>query len=134
MGRTRHIPTGGTMAFDLKNDLEAERVWSEIPSDTHILVTHGPAHGSASDYFYGMHLGCPVLTKHVTRVRPLVHVVGHVHPPYGSEVLQHDSIGEDGVVHHTLSINCAIGHTMPFTKQRQPMAFELPFRDTGEHS
>lgn len=69
--------------------LPADRVrnWSRIPQETHILITHGPPCGIL-DRSPGQreHVGDPELLTAVSRIRPLLHVFGHVHGAYGSTV------------------------------------------------
>lgn len=125
--RIKNISTAGIMAFNLNDDDEAEEIWNQIPSDMHILVTHGPSLGVLDD-FHGLQFGDGVLGRHVERVRPLVHICGHVHPGYGSHVMQHTE------TECTTVINCAIGHAAPGQAPRQPIVFDLPRRDIGDQS
>ncbi|KAI0484603.1 Metallo-dependent phosphatase [Xylariaceae sp. FL0804] len=65
-------------------------VWAgSVPDDTDVLVTHGPprAHlDSASGSGGGARsLGCEHLLRELWRVRPALHVFGHVHAGYGHE-------------------------------------------------
>lgn len=124
--RTRHIATAGTMAFDLLNDAEAESVWSAIPDDTEVLVTHGPPYGRC-DCFYGLHLGCPVLRRHLERVRPLVHIFGHVHPGHGVEELTHSDYPSHARQNSTLCLNAAISKATKYDPRR-PTVLDLPLR------
>lgn len=58
--------------------------YAAIPSDTHILVTHGPPFGILDGKpGTSEHLGCPQLLEAVQRVKPLLHIFGHVHSGYG---------------------------------------------------
>ncbi|KAK4181493.1 Metallo-dependent phosphatase-like protein [Triangularia setosa] len=61
-------------------ELTAASLWSEIPLDTDILVTHTPPRGNCD-----VTLGCPFLKKRLSKVRPRLHVCGHVHPGRGVE-------------------------------------------------
>eukprot|EP00929_Paragymnodinium_shiwhaense_P039101 TRINITY_DN20567_c0_g3_i1.p1 TRINITY_DN20567_c0_g3~~TRINITY_DN20567_c0_g3_i1.p1 ORF type:complete len:428 (+),score=101.41 TRINITY_DN20567_c0_g3_i1:105-1388(+) len=73
------------MAFNLQNRAECRAQWSTIPSDTDVLLTHGPPKGFGDGF---MKLGCQDLREAVLeRVRPAFHVFGHVHEGYG--VVQH---------------------------------------------
>lgn len=63
---------------------EREGLFSRIPEDTDILVTHGPPRGILDQSALGgKHQGCDQLLTAVRRVRPRVHVFGHVHQHYG---------------------------------------------------
>ena len=72
-------------AFNLpKNGLELEQKWNDIPEDTDILITHGPAFGYL-DTIMGQYdnLGCELLTKRIKTIKPKIHVCGHIHSGYG---------------------------------------------------
>lgn len=55
-----------------------------IPQCTDILVTHTPPKYHL-DWYYGTPEGCPWLLQELWKVRPLLHVFGHVHTSYGAE-------------------------------------------------
>ncbi|KAL5357252.1 Metallo-dependent phosphatase [Aspergillus floccosus] len=55
-----------------------------IPQGTDILVTHTPPKYHL-DWYYGTPEGCPWLLQELWKVRPLLHVFGHVHTSYGTE-------------------------------------------------
>ena len=73
-------------AFNLgRNSDELNEKWKMIPDDTDILITHGPAYGYV-DTVLGRteHLGCELLRDHiVNRIKPRVHVCGHIHSGNG---------------------------------------------------
>ena len=73
-------------AFNVPRDL-LYRHWVEIPSDTDILVTHGPPYGKLdqSNAFWvdGWHLGDVSLKNRVEQVSPSHHIFGHIHGGYG---------------------------------------------------
>jgi len=72
-------------AFNLpKGGWELEQAWEEIPEDTDILITHGPAFGYL-DTIMGQYdnLGCQLLTKRIKTIKPKIHVCGHIHSGYG---------------------------------------------------
>jgi Icc-related predicted phosphoesterase len=72
-------------AFNLsKNGLELEQKWNDIPDNTDILITHGPAFGYL-DKIMGQYdnLGCELLTKRIKTIKPKIHVCGHIHSGYG---------------------------------------------------
>lgn len=69
-------------AFEYKHDLEADSIWSKIPKDTDILVTHTPPFGCLD--FYQKHLGCDILLLYVSeKIKPKYHLFGHIHDAYG---------------------------------------------------
>jgi hypothetical protein len=64
--------------------------WDIIPDDTDILVTHGPPEGildGVQNFFHDPHnmtsVGCPHLREAVRRVKPKLHVFGHIHDQHG---------------------------------------------------
>jgi predicted phosphodiesterase len=74
-------------AFNLPRGAELRRVWDRIPAGTDVLVTHGPPHGILDRTDDGEHVGCEELAAAVARVRPKLHVFGHIHEGYGQRVL-----------------------------------------------
>lgn len=72
-------------AFNLPREgWELEQKWNDIPSDTDILITHGPAFGYV-DRVIGNpdNLGCELLTKRIKTIKPKIHVCGHIHSGRG---------------------------------------------------
>ena len=54
--------------------------WNHIPSDTDILVTHGPPLGFGDKTNSGNRAGCVDLLHTVKqRVKPKYHIFGHIH-------------------------------------------------------
>lgn len=71
-------------AFNVDRGEDIKQHWDKIPNDIDILVTHGPAWGFLDKvYGRGDHLGCEELTKAIARVKPKIHVCGHIHTGYG---------------------------------------------------
>ncbi|EPS39567.1 hypothetical protein H072_6639 [Dactylellina haptotyla CBS 200.50] len=73
---------------------ESEDMWKGIPLDTDILVTHGPPYSHLDGYpvsatsvstgkLANTQLGCESLRKTCWRVRPKLHVFGHIHEGRG---------------------------------------------------
>ena len=72
-------------AFNLpRKGEELKRRWNNIPTDTDILITHGPAYGYL-DKVIGRtdHLGCELLADRIKEIKPKIHVCGHIHTGYG---------------------------------------------------
>jgi Icc-related predicted phosphoesterase len=71
-------------AFGLNSAEDRKRLYAEIPKDTDILITHGPPYGIL-DFSAGseLHAGCRELFDAVLRVRPKLHLFGHVHGARG---------------------------------------------------
>lgn len=81
-------PWFGGWAFNLRDEEDLKEKWKLIPKDTDILITHGPPYklrDQVSDFGSnpGQHVGCRELRKALQRVRPKIHVFGHIHEGYG---------------------------------------------------
>jgi Icc-related predicted phosphoesterase len=76
-------------AFGVGADEDRERIYSLIPGDADIVITHTPPHGILDKPSPDSeHLGCrPLLSAVVCRVQPTLHVFGHVHGAYGTTTL-----------------------------------------------
>jgi Icc-related predicted phosphoesterase len=57
--------------------------YTKIPNNVDVLVTHGPAEGTADATIFGKRAGSSSLQVELVRKKPLVHVFGHVHEGYG---------------------------------------------------
>jgi Icc-related predicted phosphoesterase len=80
-----HQPEFYNWAFNLRRSgPELAHVWSLIPEDTDVLITHGPPAGILDQPFgRGEHAGCELLLNRVDEVKPRLHVFGHIHGSYG---------------------------------------------------
>jgi 3',5'-cyclic AMP phosphodiesterase CpdA len=79
---------------------QAENLWSAIPSDTAILVTHTPPIGHLDASEHWVRGGCPALLGALLRTKPLLHVCGHCHQGRGGRVIRwkkDEAEGEHGV-------------------------------------
>jgi Icc-related predicted phosphoesterase len=73
-------------AFGISSAEDRRRLYTQIPENTDLLITHGPPYGildSAPDSDSKVHSGCRELFEVVIRVRPKLHVFGHVHGAHG---------------------------------------------------
>lgn len=58
--------------------------WDMIPSDTNVLITHGPIKGYLDRTIRGDSTGCPHLRDRILDLTNLkLHVCGHIHEGYG---------------------------------------------------
>ncbi|PNS15733.1 hypothetical protein CAC42_4185 [Sphaceloma murrayae] len=81
------IPACGGSEFAFQY-VRGQDAWSgTIPLDTDVLVTHTPPKYHL-DLPVG--LGCEHLLKEIWRVKPIVHIFGHVHAGRGQETLYWD--------------------------------------------
>lgn len=114
-------------AFNLHTPESLRAKWDMIPSDVDILVTHGPPYGIRdgvpefdeesypSDESIALrHVGCGELLKAVKRVKPKVHVFGHVHAGHGR-------VERDG----TLFINASVMNES-YDPEWLPLVFDFP--------
>lgn len=62
---------------------EGQRLWSLIPENLDVLITHGPADRILDKTLEGEYAGCYDLTKRIAEAKPRVHVFGHIHEAYG---------------------------------------------------
>jgi len=77
-------PVFGNWAFnDVDDERGLGRKFSWIPDDTEILVTHGPPYGIGDKTFDNRRAGSHQLRRVVNKVRPTLHVFGHIHPGRG---------------------------------------------------
>lgn len=74
---------GRGWAFQVPRGDAAAKVWSRIPDDTQILITHGPPAGICDLTVGGEQAGCDDLLRRVKQVKPLLHLFGHIHEGYG---------------------------------------------------
>lgn len=71
-------------AFNLPRGPQLAAKWALIPELTDVLITHAPPHGILDECYDGALVGCEELRKALDRVRPRVHVFGHIHEAYGT--------------------------------------------------
>jgi hypothetical protein len=73
-------------AFNLPRYGDALKArWEAIPTNTDILVTHGPAFGFLDIPGFGtpINVGCEILRYRIDELRPKIHVFGHIHGSAG---------------------------------------------------
>ena len=93
-------PTFNDWAFMEDRD-KIDRYWSMIPKKTDILVTHGPAYGVLDKvpltYMSTHSVGCEGLLEKINKVKPKIHIFGHIHASYGITKIK-----------DTVFVNCSI--------------------------
>ncbi len=70
-------------AFNLDRGAPLRAKWELIPAGIDVLVTHGPPKGTLDATWRGEPVGCEELALAVARVRPRLHVFGHIHESHG---------------------------------------------------
>jgi len=86
-------PTFLNWHFMKNRGQEIKEKWDLIPDDIDILITHGPPYGvldkaplsSRADKF--KHCGCEELRLALERIKPKLHVFGHIHGEGGKTML-----------------------------------------------
>jgi Icc-related predicted phosphoesterase len=76
-------PAFNNWAFNLPRGEALAAKWSLISAETDVLVTHGPPLGKGDARDDARRAGCADLLDAVKRVRPLLHLFGHIHPGGG---------------------------------------------------
>lgn len=72
---------------------KGELLWSTIPSNTDVLITHTPPMGHCDAGRDDR--SCKALRRALRRVRPMMMVCGHVHEGWGAEMIHWESeVGE----------------------------------------
>jgi len=100
-------------AFNVTRGPDIKKYWDKIPNGVDVLLTHGPPKGHGGMCTSGLEAGCSDLLDAVKRVKPVVHVFGHIHEGYGVTT---DS--------HTTYIN-ASNCTYNYRPTNLPIVFDL---------
>jgi len=91
-------PEFNNWAYNL-TERQSKMYWENAPTDIDILVTHGPPYKILDNgYNDGDNYGCPELLKYVERVKPKVHLFGHIHERGG------DHIEKDGTHFYNVAV------------------------------
>src|SRR5688572_862313 len=75
-------------AFNLARGPALAAKWALVPEGVDVLLTHGPPARILDRTARDEHVGCQDLTQALTRIRPRLHVFGHIHESYGRS--EHD--------------------------------------------
>jgi len=71
-------------AFNKDRGYDINEVWNLIPTDTDIVITHGPIHSYCDRTDRGgLNVGCEQLYHRLNEVKPQLHFSGHIHEAYG---------------------------------------------------
>ena len=112
---TPYVPIISDWAFMLRGPERKEK-FSEIPSDTTVLISHTPPYKilDSSDSKTAKRFGCSELrTEVLDRIKPKYHVFGHCHSGYGTKVIDDTSF-----------INAAICDE-DYSAENEPIYFTL---------
>jgi predicted phosphodiesterase len=89
-------------AFNLPRGQALAEKWALVPDGVDVLVTHGPPFGVLDRTITGERVGCHELTLARARIRPRLHLFGHIHESYGVEQ-------QDGIL-SVNACNCDLGY------------------------
>ena len=93
-----YTPRFGNWSFMYRTVEEAQTIWSMIPEDTDIVITHGPPVGILDKVEYpSSHVGCYWLRKKIFQIKPKLHIFGHIHQSRGMEII-------DGITFMNVSV------------------------------
>ena len=106
-------------AFNIDRGTPSQNLYSKIPDDIDILLTHGPPCGAGDlvNNFRAknVRVGCVNLMKEVVeRIQPKIHQFGHIHEDYG--------VFFDGVTHFVNASTC----TLRYSPDNGTVIFDLP--------
>lgn len=74
-------------AFNLSRGEPLKQVWSKIPDDTNVLITHGPPYDILDRCHDGRRVGCSDLRQRIGQLPSLkAHLFGHIHESYGRHI------------------------------------------------
>jgi Icc-related predicted phosphoesterase len=71
------------MAFNLQRGPEIAEIWSRVPLDTDVLITHGPPFGHGDMTFSQQYVGCEDLLRRIEDIKPRLNIFGHIHEGAG---------------------------------------------------
>jgi Icc-related predicted phosphoesterase len=114
--RTPAFGWGWAYMYDRRRD--GKRIWENIPEDTDILITHGPPYNKLDLTSDGDLAGCRDLLYKVLKVKPKLHIFGHIHLQGGSHI----------PTEHTLFVNAAMNDDS-YLNVRKPVVVDT---DTWE--
>lgn len=80
---TPWVPKFYNWAF-MTEEYELRKIYSMIPDDTDVLITHGPAHLTLDTVFDGRYVGSESLRDRIDNLYKLkYHIFGHIHEARG---------------------------------------------------
>jgi len=81
----------------MEDEWDLAAIWSKIPDNTNVLITHGPAYGSHDlvkrSYGQDPHVGSKTLTERKKALKGTLkaHIVGHIHEGAGMSEFQYST-------------------------------------------
>lgn len=108
-------PPFNDWAFNMPEE-RLEIIWSNIPEDTDILLTHAPPYGIMDQTSRGNKIGSVSLLEKIKEIQPSLCVFGHNHKDYGTEKK------ED--MKNTVFVNCSLLDEQ-YDMVRKPIMIEV---------
>ncbi len=93
-------------AFNLQRGPDLDTKWQLIPRGVDVLVTHGPPAGMGDLCDGGRRVGCGDLLRHLDRVKPRLHLFGHIHEDRGE--WRHDATRIINVTTSECALPCTV--------------------------
>lgn len=78
-----YAPAFGPWVFMKNRGNEIAKHWGLIPNDIDVLITHGPPYNILDKESRGEHCGCWDLKQAIEKIKPKIHIFGHIHESYG---------------------------------------------------
>lgn len=88
---TPNVPTFGDWAF-MKDERALENIYSSIPQDLDILISHGPPHGILDRNAEYKNCGSISLLEAINSKKPKNVLCGHIHEDRGLKQLEHFNV------------------------------------------
>ncbi|CAH1784866.1 unnamed protein product [Owenia fusiformis] len=108
-------PEFGINAFGLPRGEKLLEKWQQIPSNTDVLITHGPPLGHCDLTKSMQRAGCVELLNTIQfRVKPKFHIFGHIHEAHG--------MSTDGTTTYINASICNLG----YKTVQSPIIFDIP--------
>jgi Icc-related predicted phosphoesterase len=101
----------------MRNDDMLDNYWDMIPSDTDVLITHGPAYGIADKVLdvystnsanIDKHVGSKTLLHKIQTLDLKYHLFGHIHECYGEYNLKYKAINASIFDYYNNELNSPI--------------------------
>lgn len=122
--------------FMVQRGEQARKKWDKIPEDTDVLITHGPPYGildavNPHPDNPGFNAGCEELLSAVyMRIRPMLHIFGHIHGSYGKVWLP-PTRDPDGGMHDGIMFVNAATCNEAYEPVNPPMVLKLEETKNG---
>lgn len=95
-------PSFGGWSHMRERGEEMAEVWSHIPEELDILITHGPIYGLLDKNVDGENCGCYDLVEVLETRSVKYHLFGHIHEARGLALANHNG------KHTTTHVNCSV--------------------------